>query len=82
MISSPEDRKKVFDCLKELDASMLRASAEKDFQKEAIERLTEQVEIDKKHVKSMARIYHKQNFTEVTQDNEDLVALYEEIVGS
>lgn len=82
MISSPVDRKKVFDCLKELDASMLRATAEKDFQKEAIERLCEEVDIDKKHVKTMARIYHKQNFTEVTQDNEDLVALYEEIVGS
>ena len=82
MISSPEDRKKVFDCLKELDASMLRAAAEKDFQKEAIERLTEEVQIDKKHVKSMARIYHKQNFTAVQQDNEDLVALYEEIVGA
>ena len=82
MISSPEDRKKVFDCLKELDASMLRASAEKDFQKEAIERLCEEVQIDKKHVKNMARIYHKQNFTAVQQDNEDLVALYEEIVGA
>jgi regulator of replication initiation timing len=82
MISSPEDRKKVFDCLKELDASMLRAAAEKDFQKEAIERLTEEVQIDKKHVKNMARIYHKQNFTAVQQDNEDLVALYEEIVGA
>jgi hypothetical protein len=30
----------------------------------------------------MARIYHKQNFTAVQQENEDLVALYEEIVGA
>lgn len=82
MISSPEDRKQVFECIKELDASMLRAAAEKDFQKEAIERLCEKVEVDKKLVKQLARIYHKQNFTEVTQENEDLVALYEEIIGA
>lgn len=81
MISSPADRKKVLDCIKEIDASMTRAESEKDFQKEAIERLCEEVQIDKKYVKAMAKIFHKQNFTAVQQDNEELVTLYSEVIG-
>ncbi len=38
MLSSPEDRKKLLGAIKEIDNSMTRVAAERDFQKDAVRR--------------------------------------------
>jgi hypothetical protein len=56
-------------------------SAQRDFIKEAINLCAEDVEIDKKYLKKMATIYHKQNLNEVMGEVEDLEALYETVMA-
>lgn len=78
--SSPEDRKLVLDALKEISNSYTRTEAEKDFVKEAINDLADKVEIEKKHIRQLAKIYHKQNLPEVRDQVDTIEALYEAIV--
>jgi regulator of protease activity HflC (stomatin/prohibitin superfamily) len=80
MLSNEKDRTMVFDCIKEMSNSMARVDAEKEFQKEAAEALTDKVEIDKKHINALAKIYHKQNFATFQQQREEIEDLYESVV--
>jgi len=81
MISNPADRDKLKKAIIELSDSMTRVDAEKDFQKEAVNAVCEEIQVDKKHVKKLASIYHKQIITQVKTENSDLEALYTEIFG-
>jgi uncharacterized FlgJ-related protein len=78
--SSPSDRKLVLDALKEISNSFTRVEAEKTFVKEAIAELADKVTIEKKHINQLAKIYHKQNLTEVRDQVDAIEALYEAIV--
>ena len=75
--SSPADREAIKDAMKELSNSMIRIESEKEFIKEAINDLNDKVGIDKKHLRKLANIYHKQTLAQVTTEVEDLEALYE-----
>ena len=61
----------------EISNSMTRIDAEKDFQKAAIEDLSDEVGIDKKYLKRLANTYHRQNLVEVTTEADGLQSLYE-----
>lgn len=78
--SSPEDRKLVLAALKEISNSYTRVEAEKDFVKEAVNELAEKVDIEKKHIRQLANIFHKQNLSEVRDQVDTIEALYEAIV--
>ena len=80
MLSNDLDRKKVFECMKEISNSMTRMDAERDFQKEAAIALADDVDIDKKYIGALAKIYHKQNFAQFQQQKEEIEDLYESIV--
>ena len=75
--SAESDRKKIKDAMTEISNSMTRIDAEKDFQKAAIEDLSDEVGIDKKYLKRLANTYHRQNWVEVTTEADDLQSLYE-----
>jgi|TARA_B110000908_G_scaffold172587_1_gene241050 archaellum component FlaC len=79
--SSPEDIKRIKGCIEEISNAMTLMSAQRDFIKEAINLCAEDVEIDKKYLKKMATIYHKQNLNEVMGEVEDLEALYETVMA-
>lgn len=74
-----QDKGKVLGVLKELSNAMTRIDAEKDFMKEAIAKASEEYEVDKKHLRKMARVYHKQNFDEIQGEAEEFCELYESI---
>ena len=57
--SSPADRKTIKDAMTEISNSMVRIESEKAFIKEAIEELNDKVDIDKKYLNKLARVYHK-----------------------
>lgn len=82
MISNPTDRKKVADAIKEISDSMTRMDAEKDLIKEIVQVCSEDHEIDKKHVKKLATIYHKQNMNDFKSDYDEVETLYEEIFNN
>ena len=80
--SSPTDRKAILDCMKELSASMTRAEGEREFQREAIKELCDNLELNKKTFRRMAKVYHKQNFTKEIEEHEEFETMYETITNS
>ncbi|WP_341665926.1 hypothetical protein [Vibrio sp.] len=77
--SSPEDRKAIKDAMTELSNAYTRIEAEREFIRDALADLQDKVDIDKKYLRKMSRIYHKQNIVEFTTEAEDLETLYEAI---
>ena len=69
--SNPQDQKKIRECMEEISNSYTRTEGERSFVKEAIENLSEEVDIPKKILRKMSRIYHKQNMSEVAGEIED-----------
>ena len=82
MLSNPEDRKKLLSAIKEIDNSMVRVSSERDFQKDAITAVADELDLEKKYVRKLASIYNKQNMSQVQQETEEVIELYEMITGS
>jgi hypothetical protein len=80
-ISNPVDQTKIKKMLSEISDSYTRISAERDLIKETIEALSEDFDIDKKILRKMAQIYHKQNYSTVEAEQEELALLYESVVG-
>ena len=79
-ISSPADRKKIKDALHEISGSMTRIEAERDYIKEAIKELSDEFKLSKKTLSKMARVYHKQNYSQEVANHEEFEGLYETIV--
>ena len=82
MLSNPEDRKKLLNAIKEIDNSMTRVAAERDFQKDAINNVAGELDLEKKYVRKLAAIYHKQNLSQVQQETEEVFELYDLITGA
>jgi hypothetical protein len=74
------DKNKVLGVLKEVSNAMTRIEAERDFIKEAVKAASEEHEIDKKILRKMAVVYHKQNFDTVQGESEEFLTMYETIV--
>lgn len=79
-ISNPEDRKKLLDCLKECSASLTRVEGERDFIKEATSQVAKDLQLPKRLVNKMVKVYHKQNYDEEVATHEQFETLYETIV--
>lgn len=76
--------KSIKDFCQEFSNSLLRAEAERDFQKESVALLMEKYELDKpfkKTLTKMAKVYHKSNFATQKADNEEFVTVYEALFG-
>jgi hypothetical protein len=81
MINNPVDRKKINDALQEVSNSMTRIGAEKDLIRTVVSDLSEEFQLPKKTVNKLARIFHKQNFAQESQEFDELETLYEEVIA-
>lgn len=77
--SSPEDKKKIRQALQEISDSMTRMEAERDLIKDILQTVEDNYKIKKKYTRRLAKVYHKQNFNQVQQDQQDLETLYESV---
>ena len=77
--STDEDKKRIRGAMEEISNSYTRVEAERDFVKDAINELSDDVGIPKNILRKMARIYHKQNMADVVSEVEDIEALMESI---
>jgi len=80
-ITDPGVQKAVKDYCTEMSNSMLRAEAERDFQKEATKNIAETHELDKKILTKLAKTYHKSNFATICSDQEQFETAYEALFG-
>jgi aspartokinase len=79
-VSSPVDRDKIKKMLAEISGSMTRIEAERDYIKESVKEMSAEFQLSKKTLNKMARVYHKQNFSEEVASHEEFEDLYETIV--
>lgn len=78
--SSPDDKKIIYDAMKEISHSKTRQEGERDYQKEAIKELGEKFGIKPKYLRRMAKDYHKNQF-KVSMDETDVYSnLYTSII--
>jgi len=79
--SNPVDQKAILAAIKEASDSLLRIDSEKEHVKAIIEKVAEDYELNKKHIRKMITTYHKQNIEVFESETDDFVALYRTIVG-
>jgi tRNA(Ser,Leu) C12 N-acetylase TAN1 len=80
--SSPADRKAIKSALDEISGSMTRIEAERDLIKEAIAETCDKFQLNKKTFRKMAKVYHKQNFTQEREEHEHFEEMYETITNT
>ena len=79
--SSPKDLARIKGAMQEVSNSFTRMEAERSFIREAINELSDEVDIPKKILNKMSRVFHKQNMAEIIGELEDLESLYEGVMA-
>lgn len=77
---SEPDKEKLFKVIKECSDSMTRQDAEKDFVRESISETAKTMQLPKKLVARLVKVYHNQNFDEEVAVHEQFETLYESVV--
>jgi len=77
---SQPDREKLFKIVRDCSDSMTRIDGENDFIRESIAETAKQMQLPKKLVAKLVRVYHKQNFDEEVAVHEQFETLYESVV--
>lgn len=70
------DRGKLKKAISELNDSMTRVSAENDLQKDTLASICEELGLDKKLVRRMAKVYFKANFNNEVEENKAFEEFY------
>lgn len=73
---SDEAAKAIKGMVSEVSASMTRMEGERDLINESIKKVASDHEIDKKVLRKLASIYHKQLYHTVKQENEQVESSY------
>lgn len=77
---SDADKKKLRNAINELNDSMTRVAAERDLQKEAINKVFDDLGVDKKLVRRMAKAYYQANFQNEVEDNKNFEQMYDVVM--
>ena len=77
---SQPDREKLFKIVKDCSDSMARIEGENDFIRESIAETAKNMQLPKKLVAKLVRVYHKQNYDEEVAVHEQFENLYESVV--
>jgi FixJ family two-component response regulator len=80
LLSNPADQKKLLDMLREASNSLTRIESERDLIREMKKRVGEELQLEKKVLNRMVKVYHKQTFQEEVAEHEQFETLYESIV--
>jgi len=66
--------------IRELNDSMTRVAAERDFQKDTINAISDKTGVDKKIVRRMAKVYFKSNYAEEQEENRQFEEFYDGVM--
>jgi hypothetical protein len=80
VLSNPKDREDLLKVIKDCSDSLTRASAEGEFVKESITEVSKKLQLPKKLVSRMIKVYHKQNYDEEVAVHEQFETLYESVI--
>lgn len=79
-ITNPADKQKLLNVLKECSSSKTRMEAERDLVKEAVSNISKELNLPKRIINRMVKVYHKQNFDEEVAVQDQFETLYQNIV--
>jgi len=68
--------------IKEFDASLTRQAAERDLQKDICSRVKDTTGIEPKITRMLAKLYHNQNRQEKENEFDEIISLYDSVVGT
>lgn len=78
---SAVDKDKLKGYIQEMNDSLTRISAERDLQKEILDKAFEEIGLDKKLVRRMSKVYYKSNFSEEVENDNTFQEFYEMIIN-
>jgi hypothetical protein len=76
-----QNKDKLRKAITEIADSLTRIAAERDLQKEIIKKTSEELTIDKKIIRRMAKVYFNANFTEEVELDEEFEETYRDTVA-
>jgi len=77
---SSEERKKLKNAIYAINDSMTRVAGERELQKEAITEICDELGVDKKLVRKMAKVYYMANYNSVVEDEKNFQDFYDNII--
>ncbi len=80
LLANPADQKKLLDMLREASNSLTRIESERDLIREMKAKVCDELQLEKKVINRMVKVYHKQTFQEEVAEHEQFETLYESIV--
>lgn len=75
-----EQLKRLKGAIRELDVAMTQIQNQKEHIKQIISDVHDEIDIEKKLVRKMAKVYHKQNFATVKMENGEFEEFYESVI--
>lgn len=80
MISNPADQQKLLGVLRECSDAKTRIASERDYIKEAVSAICDDLQLPKKLVNKMVKVYYNQNFNQEVAEQDLFETFYETIV--
>lgn len=76
-----QEKTRLKNAIREMNDSMTRVAAERDLQKETIKTLHDELGLDKKMIRRMARTYYNANFSTEVEDNKSFEEFYSTVIN-
>ena len=76
-----QNKDKLRKSITEIADSLTRIAAERDLQKEIIKKISEELSIDKKIIRRMAKVYFNANFAQEVELDEEFEETYRDTVA-
>jgi hypothetical protein len=76
-----QNKDKLRKSITEISDSLTRIAAERDLQKEIIKKISEELTIDKKIIRRMAKVYFNANFAQEVELDEEFEETYRDTVA-
>jgi uncharacterized protein (UPF0335 family) len=80
--SSPADRTAIKKTLQTISDSMTRIEGERDFIREEVKEICEKHQLSKKAFRKLVKVYHKKNYSQEQEEQEEFETMYETITNS
>lgn len=77
---SSEEKQQLSAALTETSKSLARACGEKEYVREAIKKVSDDLKLPKKLVSKLVKVHYKQNFDEEVAQHEEFEKLYQTVV--
>ena len=74
------DKDRLRNAIREMNDSMTRAAAESDLLKDILSKICDDLGVDKKIVRRMAKVYFKANFNAEVEDNRTFEDFYSVVI--